>query len=198
VATVIHLIRHGEVENPGNIRYGQLHGFGLSRRGELQARAAGRYLRGAATPIAAIISSPLERAIQTATLLQIELALAGFELDEQLIEAPNQFDGQRRTAPLYPWNWRVLRDPFTPSWGEPFSDVARRMQTAIAGHGRRHAGRHIALVSHQSPIWLARLAYEGRRLPPWLSRVRCTHASITSLELDGDRCIAHRYWEPPR
>jgi broad specificity phosphatase PhoE len=52
------------------------------------------------------------------------------------------------------------------------------------------------MVSHQSPIWIARLAYEGRRGPPWLSRVRCSHASITSFEFDGERCTNHHYWAP--
>src|SRR4051812_48940671 len=116
VATVIHLVRHGEVYNPDNIRYGQIPGFGLSPRGVAQARAAGAYLRGLGAPIDALVSSPLERAVQTATLLEIELGLHGFERDERLIEAPNRFDGHKRTAQLYPWNWLALRDPFTPSW----------------------------------------------------------------------------------
>lgn len=194
--TTVHLVRHGEVHNPANIRYGQLPGYGLSRRGEAQAREAGRYLREGRAPIAALISSPLERAVSTATLVQLELGLAGFDRDERLIEPPNVFDGLDRRAPLYPWNWPRLRDPFLPSWAEPFAAVAHRMRAAIAARTAAHPGGAIALVSHQSPIWLARLALAGLRGPPWLHRVRCGHASITTFVLDGERVIEEHYWAP--
>lgn len=196
MTTVIHLIRHGEVHNVDNIRYGQLPGFGLSRRGEAQAREAGRHLRALGSSVDTIISSPLERAIQTATLLELELGMRGFDRDDRLIEPPNQFDGRARNAQLYPWNWPKLHDPFTPSWGEPFADIARRMLDAIADHAGRQPGGTLVMVSHQSPIWIARLASEGRRGPPWLRRARCSHASVTSFEIVGDRYTNHRYWAP--
>jgi hypothetical protein len=31
---------------------------------------------------------------------------------------------------------------------------------------------------------------------PWLSPVRCTQASITTLRFDGPRYIGHDYWAP--
>jgi broad specificity phosphatase PhoE len=196
VETVVHLIRHGEVHNPAGIRYGHLSGYGLSRRGEAQAQAAGRYLRGLGQPIAAMVSSPLERAIQTATLIQAELELPAFTVDDRLIEAPNQFDGRPRIAPFLPWNWRELPNPFVPSWAEPFADVARRMQLAIAGERVRHPDTATVLVSHQAPIWLARHAFEVGWGPPWLTRVRCSHASITTLRFAGDRYVGETYWAP--
>jgi len=196
VSTVIHLVRHGEVANPGNVRYGQLTGFVLSRKGEAQARTSGARLRQLGIPVAALVSSPLDRALQTATLLQIELGVATIELDDRLIEARSRFDGERRTAPAYPWNWRYLLDPFKPSWAEPFADIGHRMRAAITALSRSHPGQHVVVVSHQSPIWLARHVIAQRRGPPWLSRMRCAHASITSLELDGDRYLGETYWAP--
>jgi broad specificity phosphatase PhoE len=195
VATVIHLIRHGEVENPAGIRYGRLPGYPLSRRGGDQARAAGRYLRTLGAPIAAIVSSPLERAAQTATLVQEVLGLPGITTDERLLEATNLFDGLPRTAPMWPWNWRVFPNPFRPSWGEPFVEIARRMHAAIADQRAAHHGRSVVMVSHQAPIWTARRRYESSG-PPWLARVRCTHASITSLQFVGDRYVGNTYWAP--
>ena len=38
--TVIHLVRHAEVQNPDNIWYGHLEGFSLSARGRETAEAA--------------------------------------------------------------------------------------------------------------------------------------------------------------
>jgi broad specificity phosphatase PhoE len=146
--------------------------------------------------VAALVSSPLERAVQTATLIQLVLGLTRITFDERVIEASNRFDGSPKIAPALPWNWRHLLDPFTPSWAEPFADVGRRMHAAVMDLARAHAGRHVVVVSHQSPIWIARQVFEPRRGPPWLQPVRCTHASITSIELDGERYIGQRYWAP--
>ena len=42
VATTVHLMRHGEVHNPGGVLYGRLPGYRLSERGRAMARIAGR------------------------------------------------------------------------------------------------------------------------------------------------------------
>src|SRR4051812_16990491 len=96
---------------------------------------------------------------------------------------------------LSPRQWPMMWNPTRPSWGEPFADIARRMREVIDAYRASHAGRAIALVSHQSPIWLARHSYESRR-PPWLSRVRVSYASVTSLVFEGDRFAELRYWAP--
>jgi broad specificity phosphatase PhoE len=192
--TVIHLVRHGEVQNPKGIRYGRLSGYRLSLRGQSQAHAVGRYLRNR-SPIAAIVSSPLERAIETAGLIGQELGVEAVETDDRLIEATSLFDGLPRIAPLMPWHWRVLPDPFRPSWGEPFVEVTRRMHAAIAELRAKHPGGSVVIVSHQAPIWLARHGFEASWGPPWLTRVRCAYASTTSLRFD-DRYRGHTYWQP--
>ncbi|MFQ5427057.1 MAG: histidine phosphatase family protein, partial [Gaiellales bacterium] len=40
----IHLVRHGEVENPDHVVYADLPGFGLSATGSAQAEAAANHL----------------------------------------------------------------------------------------------------------------------------------------------------------
>ena len=194
--TVVHLIRHGKVHNPANVRYGRAPGFHLSELGREQARAAGVRLRTEGRSLAAFVSSPLERAVETAALIAGELAIAPATLDERIIEAHNRFDGLHRWAMLQPWRWPRLWNPFRPSWAEPFAEIAARMRAAIDELCARHEGAAVALVSHQAPIWIARQAFE-RAGPPWLSAVRCTHASITSLRFDGGRYLGHTYWAPP-
>ncbi len=41
----VHLVRHGQVENPKGVIYGRLPGYHLSERGIRQARAAAQRLR---------------------------------------------------------------------------------------------------------------------------------------------------------
>jgi broad specificity phosphatase PhoE len=188
-------MRHGEVENPAGLRYGHLPGFHLSRRGRAQVWTAADHLARLSRPIAGVIASPLERATETASIVADGLGLGAVIVDDRLTEAPSAFDGLKRTAFLLPQHWPKLLHPFEPSWGEHFTDVARRMVAAIHDARTAHPGAALVLVSHQSPIWIAREAFASRR-PPWMSMRRCTQASITTLRFDGPRYIATSYWAP--
>ena len=88
--TVVHLVRHGQVENPRRVLYGRLPGYHLSRRGQAQAELLAGYFADA--PLAAVVASPLERAQQTATPIA---AAHGLEVrtDLRLIETSNIFEG---------------------------------------------------------------------------------------------------------
>ena len=66
--TVLILIRHAEADGTGSRLYGRLPGVGLNARGLGQARRLAHRLASTA-PIAAIYSSPLERACATAAPL---------------------------------------------------------------------------------------------------------------------------------
>jgi broad specificity phosphatase PhoE len=66
-ATNVHLIRHGEVDNPHHVVYADLPGYGLSPLGHAQATAAADYLSD--LPLRRVISSPLLRARQTAAAI---------------------------------------------------------------------------------------------------------------------------------
>ena len=61
--TIVHLLRHGEVENPAGIIYGRLPGYHLSANGRAMASAAADFFAG--RPVAALFCSPLERAQET-------------------------------------------------------------------------------------------------------------------------------------
>lgn len=193
-AALVHLVRHGEVHNPGRIRYGRLPGFHLSERGRQQAARAAAHL--AAWSDALIYASPLERAVETAEIIAGQLGITGIGRDPRLLETTNTFEGKRKSAPAAPWNWPRLWNPLRPSWGEPFAEVRARMLAAIDELRARHAGRPLIVVSHQSPIWITRQALE-RVSPPWCGRVRCGLASIHSLRFDDDGVYrGHDYWAP--
>ena len=62
--TLVHVLRHGEVENPDGILYGRQADWHLSVRGREMAEAVAKWTNG--RDIAAVIASPLERAQETA------------------------------------------------------------------------------------------------------------------------------------
>jgi broad specificity phosphatase PhoE len=74
--------------------------------------------------------------------------------------------------------------------------MAERVQAAVTDARERFPGQQVVLVSHQAPIWVARLAYERKPLGHWPGRRRCTLASVTTLEFDGDQARSVRYAEP--
>jgi broad specificity phosphatase PhoE len=93
-------------------------------------------------------------------------------------------------------NWRYFRNPFRPSWGEPYAQIAARV-LAAARTARTHAdGREAVCVSHQLPIVCARRAANGQRLFHDPRRRKCELASVTSLIFDGDAIVRVDYSEP--
>jgi broad specificity phosphatase PhoE len=195
--TIIHLLRHGEVYNPTKVLYGRLPGFRLSPLGEQMAQAAAKAV--ADRDIRLIVSSPLERAVQTAEPIAAEFDLP-VELDDRLIESANFFEGKRvgvgDGALRDPRNWWVLRDPFRPSWGESYVDIARRMVEVLQMALVRAQGHEALLVTHQLPIWTLRRHLEHKRLWHDPRRRRCGLASLTSLHFEGAALIGIGYREP--
>lgn len=195
--TVVHLLRHGEVHNPDGILYGRLPGFGLSDRGEQQAKLVAEFL--SERNIAYLVASPLQRAQQTAapigSMLRLEVAT-----DDALIEAANRFEGMQVAvgdgALRSPRHWPKLWNPFRPSWGEPYLLVARRMLAAVYRARARALGAEAVCVSHQLPIWALRRFLEGKRLWHDPRQRQCSLASLTSLVFDGEELVSIAYAEP--
>jgi len=195
--TVVHLLRHGEVENPSKILYGRLSGFRLSSLGEQMAKAAASAL--ASRDITHVVASPLERAVQTAEPIaaQFDLPVA---VDERLIESSNFFEGKRVSvgdgALRDPRNWWVLRDPFGPSWGESYTSIAQRMYAALQAVRADADGHEAVCVSHQLPIWTLRRYLERKRLWHDPRRRQCGLASLTSFHFEGAALVGVGYSEP--
>ncbi|MGY1740932.1 MULTISPECIES: histidine phosphatase family protein [unclassified Blastococcus] len=199
--TVVHLLRHGEVFNPAKVLYGRLPGYRLSEAGEEMARSAATWFTGvAADPaITYLVASPLERAQQTAAPIAEALRLP-IATDERLIEAASDFEGLRVAvgdgALRDPRHWWKLRNPFRPSWGEPYVEIAARMLRAVEAARDAARGSAAVCVSHQLPIWTLRLHLEGRRYVHDPRRRECALASVTSVTYEGDRVAGVTYAEP--
>jgi broad specificity phosphatase PhoE len=195
--TVVHLVRHGEVSNPRGVLYGRLPGFHLSEDGRLMAKAAAGFLAG--HDVRLLLSSPLERARQTAAPIAAQFGLDVI-VDERLIEPSNHFEGEvfgvGSGALRRPRHWPYLWNPFRPSWGEPYAAIAARMRAAMDDAARQARGHEAVLVSHQLPIWVARRAVEGRSLWHHPGRRQCALGSVTSFTYRGGGITAVTYTEP--
>ena len=195
--TVVHLLRHGEVHNPDGILYGRLPGFRLSEVGARQAELVAAHL--ADRDVVAVVASPLLRAQQTAEPIAARHGL-GELTDEGLVEAGNVFEGCRVSAGdgvlRRPQHWLKLRNPFRPSWGEPYRDIASRMRAAVHRVREQAAGHEAVCVSHQLPIWTLRRHLTGRRLWHDPRRRQCSLASLTSLVFVDDELAEVVYTEP--
>ena len=195
--TVVHLLRHGEVHNPHGILYGRLPGYHLSERGRRMADLVAEHLRG--HDVTRVIASPLERAQETAEPIAQAHGL-DVGTDAGLVEAGNHFEGLSfgvgDGSLRHPAHWPKLINPFRPSWGEPYEQIAARVLQVVARARDEARGHEAVLVSHQSPVWITRRKIEGRPLWHDPRKRECSLASLTSLTFDGDQLVGLDYSEP--
>jgi broad specificity phosphatase PhoE len=190
-------MRHGEVHNPEGILYGRLPGYHLSERGKAQAEAVAKSLAG--NDIVAVIASPLQRAQETAAPIAA-LHQLPVDTDHDLIESSNYFEGKCMSPGDGVWRhprvWWQLRNPLTPSWGEPYKAIAARMKAAIDLARVKGAGHEVVCVSHQLPVETLWRSLRDKSLPHDPRKRQTQLASLTTLTYDGDELIDISYSEP--
>lgn len=198
MASTVHVIRHGEVENPKKILYGRQPGWRLSDRGRQMSEVLGVWSQN--LDLGALHVSPLQRAQETAAPISLAHNLA-ITTDERLIEATNVFEGQAfgvgDGALLHPRAWRHLWNPWRPSWGEPYVEQVNRMLSAVFAAHEAAQGRDSICVSHQLPIWILRSAIENRRMIHDPRKRECSLASVTSIHFDKENLISGITYSEP-
>lgn len=182
------LLRHGQTELSRQRRYSGRGNPELTDTGRRQAADAARYLAGKGG-IAAVVSSPLQRAYDTAKAAADALGLP-VRVDDDLIETDfGQWEGLTfsEAAEQHPdVHGRWLRDTsLPPPGGESFDEVAVRAQRVrdriVADHG---AGT-VLVVSHVTPIKsLLRIALGAG--PSILYRLHLDLASMSIAEFYPD------------
>ncbi len=200
MSSTVHVLRHGEVENPNKILYGRQPGWYLSSRGQEMAATLGQWSKS--IDLGALHVSPLQRAQETAAPIAAAHNIA-ITTDERLIEAANIFEGKSfelgSGVLKHPSSWRHLYNPWRPSWGEPYVEQINRMLAAVFAAKDAANGKDAICVSHQLPIWILRSAIENRHLLHDPRKRECTLASVTSVHFDNDGVISGiSYSEPAR
>lgn len=195
-ASLIHLVRHGEVKNPDGVLYGRLGGFGLTDRGHQMAGAVGEFFQGRS--VTAVVSSPLARATETADAIADATACT-VTTDDRVIEGANQLEGVRvspQTLLSKLGAWPKLWNPFRPSWGEAYRSVAERMMAAMAETSNRVDSGEVVIVSHQLPIWIVHRQAAGLPLHHSPRKRTCSLCSVTSFQQVGSVFSEVSYLEP--
>ncbi len=196
--TTCYLTRHCDVANPMGVIYGHLPNFGLSSKGQDQGRALGRYL--ARFPIAAIYTSPLQRARETAALLVSELTPPIPVLERVgLIEAEfgRYLQGTRHQDIIWrkPRWWVHMVWPGLLEGDESMGEMHDRVARVIAEGLHDHPGGTFVCISHGDPIQ-AFWATEDRR-PPWaLHRLQCAKGGVLRLRYRDGRLLDKQYLSP--
>jgi broad specificity phosphatase PhoE len=159
--TQITFVRHGQVHNPQQVIYGRLPGFRLSELGERQAQAAAEVLRD--EPLAAIFSSPLLRAQQTAQILVANRAELPLLMSEHINEVSFFFEGQPMAA-MASRQWDLYTG-IGPAYEQP-PDVVARVGQFLADVRRDYAGQHVIAITHGDVIAFTALWAFGVELVP--------------------------------
>lgn len=149
------LLRHGQTELSVQRRYSGRGNPVLTDLGRQQADAAAQYL-GARGGIAAVVSSPLQRAYDTAAAAAKALGL-DVTVDDDLIETDFgdweglTFSEAAERDPELHRQW--LGDTsITPPGGESFDAVAHRVRRARNRIIAEHGAATVLVVSHVTPI----------------------------------------------
>lgn len=177
------LIRHGENDFTKKHKLaGYTPDVHLNERGQSQARALGDALKD--VPLKAIYSSPLERAVETATPIAAARGLET-QLEAGLLETNiGKWQGRSLAALRLQKAWKVVQNaPSRAQFpeGETFYECQTRIVAALDSIARKHKAQDIvACVFHADPIKLAVAHYIGLHLDHF-QRLSCDTGSLTAL-----------------
>ena len=176
-ATTLLLVRHGQARAPDGNSYGRA--TPLSQLGRLQAAALAEEIVGVEPPVA-VYTSPLPRAVETATALCEQLGLKAI-VDRRLTEF------ELGTQPLA----SILERPDLLIWqpedraadGETLREFSARVAAFCDEVVERHLRERVAVVSHAGTIDASlRWSLAMAAATPWEHEFDIGNASITEIE----------------
>lgn len=188
--TMLCLVRHGTTDAVGAWLSGRMTGVPLNREGAEQAARLGAFF--ASAPLAAVYSSPLERAVQTATAIalshglpvQQRADLTDIDFGEWTGRSLNELRGDNAFH-----RFNQHRALGCPPKGEPAFDVQARMVRALSEIARLHPRSSVVVVGHADPLRAALAFFLGMSLDLAL-RLEISPGSVSRLELGEDVSLA--------
>lgn len=184
--TVFHLVRHAEHDLLGRVLTGRMPGVPLNERGRAQAARLVRYFAGRV--VAAVVSSPLQRAQETAAPIAAALGLEVTEdagLDEidfgdwtgMTFEALQGAPGWQA--------WNQFRGTAPTPGGETMLEALGRALRCLARWGQAVPDGDVVLVSHQD-VLRAVLAHSLGAPLDLMQRIELEAGSCSVVRVFGD------------
>jgi broad specificity phosphatase PhoE len=195
-ATTVLFVRHAHTDALGTRLCGRACGVSLSAIGQTQAIGLGEVLRS--TPLAAIYSSPLERARATAAAIAMPQARE-LQICDELIEIDfGEWTGQTFGELEHDARWQAFnrsRGTAIIPGGEQPAVVQTRIVDATMRLAAAHPGTTIALVTHADIVRMALLYFLSRSIDLYHS-LTIDPASISTVSVLAGRAqvmsINHR------
>jgi probable phosphomutase (TIGR03848 family) len=182
--TTILLIRHALTDEVDRVLSGRAAGVRLNDEGRRQAAEVAQRLRD--LPLDAVLTSPLERARDTA-----EAIAAGRGVRVQTIEALQEFDvgqwtGRAIASMDANTSWRrfnTVRSTMPAPGGELMLTVQTRVVSALLDLGERYPDGTVAVISHGDVIRAALMYFLGMPLD-FVQRLEIAPARISIVRLN--------------
>lgn len=187
------IVRHGQTVENAQGRWLGLRDSPLTEEGRQQAMALGTRLKPEG-PWAAIYTSPLGRAVDTAGLLAATLGAPVVPPEHDLREYDfGEWDGLTPAQLTQRGFWTAVRqDPeFAPPRGEGFAAAARRLVSALQRISSAHVGQGAVVVTH-GLVLAAGLALILTTDPRNATRYALPNAGLALLSMDGNAGLASR------
>ena len=200
--TQVLLMRHADVENPNRVLYGHLPGFPLSGLGRAQAAAVGQSLRDRG--IKRIVHSPLERARETAEIVNAQLAAPVPLIPEPALREA-EFGRYLQGVPYWQipvrrprWLMHKLRRG-TLEGDESIETLGRRILGVTERLASEHPGEVSLCVSHADPLQAAWILLDGRaQTEREMYQKQVGKAAILELDFDQGRVVSTIYLPTPK
>ena len=190
--TRLYLIRHGSTVLTAEDRFAGATNVELSDEGRAQAAALADRLSG--VKLGAIYASPLDRTMETATILAAPHHLTVQAVDGLREISHGWWEGMTRAEVLTAFPDEVAawdEDPYTfaPAGAESGLAVTARALPALMDIYAAHRGGHVAIVSHKATIRLvisSMLGFDPRRYRDNLDQSPC---ALNVVDVRGPTCF---------
>jgi broad specificity phosphatase PhoE len=199
MSTTIHYVRHGE--NPANLTREFSHkivDYSLTEVGVAQARETAVYLRD--KPIAAVYSSPLIRARETAAIIAEAHGLIVIELEEFREVNVGTLEGRPPTDEIW-----AFHDGIFDAWfagdttvrfpdGEDQAELLARMRAGLLHVAQHHPDDDVVVVAHGGILMASinLLCPEAQREPGHVPN--CSVTVLEAVAENGDLCCRLLAW----
>jgi probable phosphoglycerate mutase len=200
--TTVILVRHGRTHLTESKKISGRGGEnpGLSELGREDAHKVAEALKKIGnsgqyaylTPPSAIVSSPIQRTVDTANIIANSLGLP-VTLDEDVAEISfGDWDGHtnEEVSRAWPDQWEAWRGSWTvaPPNGESLDEFDERIMRARKRITEHHAGSTVVVVAHVMPIrGFTRYAFDGGVSAYWATQI--APCSMTIIRLWGDQAV---------